>query len=59
VSFGTEAGLFVARLGIPTIVLGPGSMAQGHTSNEFIEVSQLEKCDRMLANLQAYLEQAV
>lgn len=59
VSFGTEAGLFAAKLGIPTIVLGPGSMAQGHTSNEFIEVSQLEKCDRMLANLQAYLEQAV
>jgi acetylornithine deacetylase len=58
VSFGTEAGLFAAKLGMPTIVLGPGSMAQGHTSNEFIEISQLTECDRMLSKLQAYLEQA-
>lgn len=57
VSFGTEAGLFAAKLGMPTIVLGPGSMAQGHTSNEFIEISELEACDRMLAKLQTYLEQ--
>ena len=56
VSFGTEAGLFAAKLGMPTIVLGPGSMAQGHTSNEFIEISQLRECDRMLVKLQAYLE---
>ena len=29
VAFGTEGGLFSARLGIPTVVCGPGSMAKG------------------------------
>jgi acetylornithine deacetylase len=58
VSFGTEAGLFAEKLGMPTVVLGPGSMAQGHTSNEFVEISQLRECDRMLVKLQAHLERA-
>ncbi|WP_345739159.1 M20/M25/M40 family metallo-hydrolase [Thalassorhabdomicrobium marinisediminis] len=49
VAFGTEAGFFHG-LGIPTIVCGPGSMAaQGHKADEFIEISQLEACNRMLA----------
>lgn len=56
VSFGTEAGLFAEKLGIPTIVLGPGSMTQGHTSNEFVEISQLRECDRMLDKLRSHLE---
>jgi acetylornithine deacetylase len=48
VAFGTEAGYFSTQLGIPTIVCGPGSMeAQGHQPDEFIELSQLEACDRM------------
>ena len=50
VSFGTEAGHF-ARAGIATAVCGPGSMAQGHRPDEFIALSQLEACDRMLARL--------
>ncbi|CCV09265.1 putative Acetylornithine deacetylase [Mesorhizobium metallidurans STM 2683] len=28
--------------GIPCVVIGPGSMAQAHTSNEFIEINQLD-----------------
>lgn len=49
VAFGTEAGYF-SGLGIPTVVCGPGSMAgQGHKPNEFIEISQLALCDRMMA----------
>jgi acetylornithine deacetylase len=48
VSFGTEAGLFMERLAIPTLVLGPGSMEQGHTPDEFIEMSELERCDAFL-----------
>ncbi|WP_425045711.1 acetylornithine deacetylase [Primorskyibacter sp. S87] len=48
VAFGTEAGFFDA-LGVPTIVCGPGSMAgQGHKADEFIELAQLEACERML-----------
>lgn len=48
IAFGTEAGLFSNRLGIPTVVCGPGSMAQGHKPDEFITVDQMAKCDRML-----------
>ncbi len=41
VDFGTEAGLYQQRLGVPVVVCGPGSMAQGHTPDEFIEIAQL------------------
>jgi acetylornithine deacetylase len=41
VDFGTEAGLYQERLGVPVVVCGPGSMAQGHTPDEFITVDQL------------------
>lgn len=51
VAFGTEGGLFDARLGIPTVVCGPGSMAQGHKPDEFIEASQMAACDRFLEAL--------
>lgn len=51
VAFGTEGGLFSSKLGIPTVVCGPGSMAQGHKPDEFITLDQLEKCDAMLAAL--------
>ncbi|MGD2133082.1 MAG: acetylornithine deacetylase [Maricaulaceae bacterium] len=40
VSFGTEAGQFQGA-GLSTVVCGPGSIAQAHQPNEFIEVSQL------------------
>jgi len=51
VAFGTEGGLFDTRLGVPTVVCGPGSMAQGHKPDEFVSVAQLEKCDAMLEAL--------
>lgn len=44
VSFGTEASLFVSMAGIPTVVIGPGSIAQAHKPDEFIEVSELMNC---------------
>lgn len=50
VSYGTEAG-FLAQAGVPTLVCGPGSMAQGHQPDEFIELSELAACDRMLDRL--------
>lgn len=51
VAFGTEAGFF-AGLGIPTVVCGPGSMdGQGHKPDEYIEIAQLDACDRMLARV--------
>ena len=42
VAFGTEAGLF-QRAGIPTVICGPGSIAQAHTEDEYIEVAALEE----------------
>ena len=51
VAYGTEGGLFDQRLGVPTVVCGPGDMAQGHKPDEFITETQLSACDVMLDNL--------
>ena len=51
VAFGTEAGLFDQRLGVPSVVCGPGSMDQGHKPDEFITLSQLKACEAMLERL--------
>ena len=56
VAFGTEGGLFSGKLGIPTVVCGPGSMTQGHKPDEYVEVEQLSRCDDMLATLVDRLE---
>jgi len=56
VAFGTEGGLFSTRLGIPTVICGPGSMAQGHKPDEWVSVEQLARCDAMLAALLDRLE---
>ena len=59
VAFGTEGGLFSTRLGVPTVVCGPGSMAQGHKPDEFITVEQMQKCDGMLGILLDRLVQGI
>ena len=51
VNFGTEGGLFSEVLGIPTVVCGPGSMDQGHKPDEFIHISQIEKCEAFMSRL--------
>ncbi len=51
VAFGTEGGLFKQTLAVPAVVCGPGSMAQGHKADEFVERSQIEACRAMLARL--------
>ncbi|WP_428698090.1 acetylornithine deacetylase [Stappia sp.] len=50
VSFGTEAGLF-QQFGMSAVVCGPGSIAQAHKPDEFVEVSQLQACIAMLTGL--------
>jgi acetylornithine deacetylase len=47
VSYGTEASQF-QRAGIPAVVCGPGSIAQAHKPNEYIEVAQVEACEKFL-----------
>jgi acetylornithine deacetylase len=51
VAFGTEAGLFVSMAGVPSVVIGPGSIAQAHTPDEFVEMSELVKCAEFVARL--------
>ena len=41
VPYGTDAAV-VSATGVPTVVFGPGSIAQAHTADEFIEIDQLE-----------------
>ncbi len=56
VAFGTEGGLFSKVLSIPTVICGPGSMDQGHKPDEYIEISELRKCDQVLSKLLGVLE---
>lgn len=49
VPFGTDASDFSTR-GIPAVVLGPGDIAQAHTADEWIELSQLPRA------VEVYLE---
>lgn len=55
VSFGTEGGLY-SDAGIPTVVCGPGSMAQGHKADEYVTLDQLRRCETMLRRLADRLE---
>ncbi|WP_233544998.1 acetylornithine deacetylase [Pseudooceanicola sediminis] len=56
VAFGTEGGLFQHSLGIPTLVCGPGHMAQGHKPDEFVSQAQLSECEGLMAALTDALE---
>jgi acetylornithine deacetylase len=58
VSYGTEAGLFVAMADIPSVVIGPGAIAQAHKPDEFIEIAELERCAEMIERLIAQCEKA-
>jgi len=53
VAYGTEAGLFDGA-GIPTVVIGPGSIDQAHKADEFVAVAELEKCGKFLGHLVAH-----
>lgn len=50
VAFGTDAGLF-ARVGIPGVVLGPGSISVAHTSREFVPIAEVEIMVRIFERL--------
>lgn len=54
VSFGAEAGLYANSGGIPSVLCGPGSISQAHKTDEFIELDQLERCERFLDRLIAH-----
>ena len=50
VAFGTEAGLF-QKAGIPTVVCGPGHIAQAHQADEYVSLAQLAQGERFLQGL--------
>lgn len=51
VAFGTEGGLWSRDAGVPVVICGPGSMAQGHKPDEYVTLEQLAACDAMLSRL--------
>jgi acetylornithine deacetylase len=52
VAFGTEAGLF-KNAGIPTVVCGPGHIAQAHQPDEYASLDQLARCEAFMRGLAA------
>ncbi len=54
VSFGTEGSQF-QRAGIPTVVCGPGSIAQAHKPDEYVALDQIAQCDAFLRRLMAHM----
>ncbi len=49
-SYATEAGQFQA-LGYDSVLCGPGYIEQAHKANEYIDISQMQKCDLFLHKL--------
>ncbi|MDE2919449.1 MAG: M20/M25/M40 family metallo-hydrolase [Chloroflexota bacterium] len=43
VAYATDAAMLSGLGGIPSVVLGPGNIAQAHTNDEWIELAQLEQ----------------
>lgn len=50
VAFGTE-GPYLSKLGIETLILGPGDIAQAHQPNEFLALAHLQPCIDLLKSL--------
>jgi acetylornithine deacetylase len=50
VSYGTEAGLF-QKMGVPSVICGPGDIAQAHRPNEFVALEQLAQCERFVERI--------
>lgn len=55
VSYATEAGLF-QNAGAPSVICGPGDIAQAHTANEWIARSELDACMAFLTRLADWAE---
>jgi acetylornithine deacetylase len=58
VPYGTEAGIFRAH-GIPTVICGPGDIAQAHQPDEFVARSQIDACDAFMAKMIRWAETTV
>jgi acetylornithine deacetylase len=56
VSYATEAGIFQGA-GFPSIVCGPGDIAQAHKPDEFIDLAQIDLCAQFMSRLAQRLSQ--
>jgi acetylornithine deacetylase len=54
VPYTTEAGLF-EQAGCPSVICGPGDIAQAHAADEFVSLDQLDACMAFLDGLAAKL----
>jgi acetylornithine deacetylase len=50
VSYGTEGGYY-QNAGMPTIICGPGHIAQAHQPDEYVAQSELDSCDAFVRRL--------
>ena len=51
VAYGTEAGLFQTRAGIPTVICGPGRIGEAHKPDEFVSLEQVARCEDFIHRL--------
>lgn len=51
VGYGSDASKLSELAHIPSIVLGPGDIAQAHTANEFVEIEQVVQAAEIYAQL--------
>jgi acetylornithine deacetylase len=58
VDFGTEAGHYSQRLGVPCVVCGPGDMAVAHKPDEYLEGAQLRAAREFVAGVIEHLAEA-
>jgi acetylornithine deacetylase len=40
-------------MGVPTVILGPGDIAEAHRPNEFVALDQLAKCEAFVSRILA------
>lgn len=50
VHYGTDASKFAA-VGMPSVVVGPGDIAQAHTANEWVEVAEVRSAVQVYARI--------
>ena len=58
VVYATEAGIFRKTLGVPTVVCGPGDIAQAHQPNEFLLASQIGACEDFMTRMVEWASRA-
>ena len=51
VPYGTDASYLSGTAGIPCVVLGPGSIDQAHTEDEWVKIDEVEQASRIYEEL--------